>query len=166
MEKATEKSTNQPQPKPSKRGCAITRTQTFYDIAKITLFLMLFVFILNTITFIAFDEKQTYSPSFFAVFPSLALLIVLQTNERKHIIAKKIIKKKKLERLTQGESNNMLELAKQLIGEQCKIIAIGLAPVKGTIKEVTDGAVKVETKYGDYVFNADFIMAIEKKNKK
>ena len=60
----------------------------------------------------------------------------------------------------------MLELAKQLIGEECKIISIGIGPVKGMIKEVTDGAVKVETKYGDYVFNADFIMAIEKKNKK
>ena len=59
----------------------------------------------------------------------------------------------------------MLELAKQLIDQECKIISVGIGPVKGVIKEVTDGAIKVETKYGDYIFNADFVMAIEKKNK-
>ncbi len=160
----TNESTPQPQPKPSKRGCAITRNQTFYDIAKIAIFLIIFVVMLNAIMSIAFDD-HSYSPSFWALFPSLALLITLQANERRHIIAKNI-KNKKLKRQVKGELNNMLELAKQLIGEECKIISIGIAPVKGIIKEVTDGAVKVETKYGDYVFNADFIMAIEKKNKK
>ena len=166
MTKSTKESKSLPLPKPSKRGCAITRHQTFYNIAKIMVFLIIFVVILNTIMIIAFDEKQTHFPSFFAVFPSLALVIILQSNERKYIITKSIVKNKKLKRQTKGESNNMLELAKQLIGEECKIISIGIGPVKGIIKEVTDGAVKVETKYGDYVFNADFIMAIEKKNKK
>ena len=166
MAKNAEKSASQTQPKPSKRGCAITSNQVFYNVAKIMGFLIFFVVILNTIMIIAFDEKQTYFLSFFAVFPSLALVIALQSNERKYIITKSIVKNKKLKRQTKGESNNMLELAKQLIGEECKIISIGIGPVKGIIKEVTDGAVKVETKYGDYVFNADFIMAIEKKNKK
>ena len=165
MAKNAEKSANLPQQKPSKRGCAITRNQTLYNIAVAMIFLIIFIFMLNAIISITFNDYST-TPSLCVVFPSLSLLIILQSNERRHIIIKSIIKKKKLKKQTKGELNNMLELAKQLIGEECKIISVGFAPVKGTIKEVTDGAVKVETKYGDYVFNADFIMAIEKKNKK
>ena len=81
------------------------------------------------------------------------------------MVIKKKAKRTTYKKQQKGEFHGMLELAKQLIDQECKIISVGIGPVKGIIKEVTDGAVKLETKYGDYVFNVDFIMAIEKKNK-
>ena len=97
----------------------------------------------------------------------LVLLLnnMLTTSYTNKIISNRIIKKKKL-KTEKGESQLMFELAKQLIDKECKIYAVGFASgVKGVIKEVTEGAIRVETKYGDCLLNLDFVTSIECKNK-
>ena len=157
----------EPQPKPSRHGCAITKNQTLFSIGIIIIIVLgISASILNIAVAIIFDDSTaSFTPTLIILLPSLILLLSLQTSERRYMITKKSTKRNKLRRKLKGEIHNMLELAKQLIDQECKIISVGIGPVKGVIKEVTDGAIKVETKYGDYIFNADFVMAIEKKNK-
>ena len=90
----------------------------------------------------------------------------LTTTSTNKIIANKTVKKKILNKTKKGEIQPMFELAKQLIDKECKIYAVGFASgIKGVIKEVTDAGIRVETKYGDYLLNLDFVTAIECKNK-
>ena len=166
---ATKKLQNAPKAtakKRSRHGCAITKNQTLFSIGMIIIIVLgISASILNIAVAIIFDDSTASFTPTLIILPSLILLISLQASERRYMIAKKSTKRNKLRRKLKGEIHNMLELAKQLIDQECKIISVGIAPVKGVIKEVSDGAIKVETKYGDYVFNADFVMAIEKKNK-
>lgn len=96
----------------------------------------------------------------------LLLNSTLTTTYTVKIITNKIIRKKRLNKTKKGEFQPMFELAKQLIDKECKIYAVGFASgIKGVIKEVTDGGIRVETKYGDCILNLDFVTSIECKSK-
>ncbi len=67
----------------------------------------------------------------------------------------------------------MKELAKQFIGKECMIytLAGSESPVKGKVKEVTDGGIIVERADGIEAINLDYIARIrewprDKKGKK
>ena len=156
----------EPQQKPSRHGSAITQKRHAITFAKIMIFIGITVSILSILLSIALKEPFVAKSPNAIIVPSILLLIILESHGRTQMVIKKKAKRANFKKQQKGEFHSMLELAKQLIGEECKIISIGIGPVKGIIKEVTDGAVKLETKYGDYIFNVDFIMAIEKKNKK
>ena len=162
----------EPQQKPSRHGSAITQKRHAITFAKIMIFIGITVSILSILLSIALKEPFVAKSPNAIIVSSILLLIILESHgrtqmviRRTQMVIKKQAKRTNFKRQQKGEIHSMLELAKQLIGEECKIISVGIGPVKGIIKEVTDGAVKLETKYGDYVFNADFVMAIEKKNK-
>lgn len=68
---------------------------------------------------------------------------------------KQLIKKRKSE-----DTVTMTELAKRLIDKECIIYTFNGNQINGTIKEVTDGALWVESSGTTEVMNVDFIMRI------
>ena len=83
---------------------------------------------------------------------------------RKAVVAKQIIKKRKLEGNTE-----MKELAKRFIDKECIISSFdGNHQYDGIIKEVTDGAILVEKKGNVEALNLDFVIRIREypRNKK
>ena len=154
------------QNKKVKSGSAITTQEALFAITKLCFALALLAASLSAIIALIFeDNASTSSLPFMMVILVLLLNSTLTTNYTK-IITNKIVKKKKLKKAEKGEPHAMLELAKQFIDKECKIYAVGFASgIKGVIKEVTDGGIRVETKYGDYLLNLDFVTSIECKNK-
>lgn len=57
----------------------------------------------------------------------------------------------------------MFQLAKKFIGKKCIIYVVQTfsSELLGTIKEVTEGAILVEDKYGVQVVNLDFVIRIK-----
>ena len=154
------------QNKKVKSGSAITTQESLFAIAKLCFALALLAVSLSAIVTLIFEDSASTSPlPFMMVILVLLLNSMLTTNYTK-IITNKIVKKKKLNKAEKGEPHAMLELAKQFIDKECKIYAVGFASgIKGVIKEVTDGGIRVETKYGDCLLNLDFVTSIECKNK-
>ncbi len=96
-------------------------------------------------------SPSTYIP---IIFMFLVLCILLQN--RKAVIAKKTIKKRKTE-----DKRKMIELAKRFIGKECLISAFDSNhQFEGTIVEVNDGAILIENKNGSEVINLDFVIRI------
>ena len=81
----------------------------------------------------------------------------------KSAIAKKIIKKRKMEVNTE-----MKELAKKFIDKECLIYSFNSNQFEGVIKEVTEGAILVEKGGTVEAINLDFVIRIREfpKNKK
>jgi hypothetical protein len=81
----------------------------------------------------------------------------------KSAIAKKIIKKRKMEGNTE-----MKELAKKFIDKECLIYSFNSNQFEGVIKEVTEGAILVEKGGTVEAINLDFVIRIREfpKNKK
>ena len=103
-------------------------------------------------------NSSTYIP---IIMLFVILFILMQ--RRKAVIAKKTIKKRKME-----GSTEMKELAKRFIDKECLIYAFDSNhQFDGIIKEVTDGAILIEK--GDTVeaINLDFVIRIREypKNK-
>jgi hypothetical protein len=93
----------------------------------------------------------------------LFVILFILFQRRKAVIAKKTIKKRKMEGNTE-----MKELAKRFIDKECLIYAFDSNhQFDGIIKEVTDGAILIEK--GDTVeaINLDFVIRIREypKNK-
>ena len=157
------------QKKKVKRGSAVTTQETLFTIAKLCFALALLAAALSAIvSLISKDNSRTQSLPFIIIMVMVVLLInnTLTTTSTNKIIANKTVKKKILNKTKKGEIQPMFELAKQLIDKECKIYAVGFASgIKGVIKEVTDGGIRVETKYGDCLLNLDFVTSIECKNK-
>lgn len=92
----------------------------------------------------------------------IVLFLLLRT--QKAVIARKIIKKRKME-----DGAKMIELAKRFIGKECLIYAFDSShQFQGTIKEVSDGAILVENGGAIEAVNLDFVIRIREypKNKK
>ena len=89
------------------------------------------------------------------------LFILLQ--RQKAVIAKKTIKRRKLE-----GSIEMKELAKRFIDKECLIYTFNGGQIDCTVKEVSDGALLVDTKGTTEAINLDFVMRIREypRNKK
>lgn len=155
------------QKKKVKRGSAVTTQETLFTIAKLYFALVLIAVALNAIIALIFkDNSRTQSLPFIIIMVIVVLLINSTLTTTNKIIANKTVKKKILNKTKKGEIQPMFELAKQLIDKECKIYAVGFASgIKGVIKEVTDGGIRVETKYGDCLLNLDFVTSIECKNK-
>ena len=155
------------QKKKVKRGSAVTTQETLFTIARLCFALTLIVAALSAIIALIFkDNSRTQSLPFIIIMVMVVLLINSTLTTTNKIIANKTVKKKILNKTKKGEIQPMFELAKQLIDKECKIYAVGFASaIKGVIKEVTDGGIRVETKYGDCLLNLDFVTSIECKNK-
>ena len=104
------------------------------------------------------------SSTYIAIIIMWIIIIYVLLRNRKAVIARQIIKKRK----TEGNTE-MKELAKRFIGKECVITSFdGNRQYEGVIKEVTDGAILVEKGGVPQAINLDFIIRIREypKNKK
>ena len=104
-------------------------------------------------------NPSTYIPIIF-----LLIIIFVMLRNRKAVVARKIIKNRKMEGNT-----NMKELAKRFIDKECLITAFDSNhQFEGVIKEVSDNAILVEKKESVEAINLDFVIRIREypRNKK
>ena len=103
------------------------------------------------------------NPSTYIPIIMLWIIIFIMLRNSKSAIAKKIIKKRKMEGNTE-----MKELAKKFIDKECLIYSFNSNQFEGVIKEVTDGAILVEKGGTVEAINLDFVIRIREfpKNKK
>ena len=104
------------------------------------------------------------NPSTYIPIIILWIIIFIMLRNRKAVIARQIIKKRKLEGNTE-----MKELAKRFIDKECLITAFDSNhQFEGVIKEVSDSAILVEKKEAVEAINLDFVIRIREypKNKK
>ena len=104
------------------------------------------------------------NPSTYIPIIMLWIIIFIMFRNRKTAIAKKNVKKRKMEGNTE-----MKELAKKFINKECLIYAFDSShQFEGVIKEVTDGAILVEKAGTTEAINLDFVIRIREfpKNKK
>ena len=103
------------------------------------------------------------NPSYIPILVLLIVLFVLLRN-RRAVVARQIIKKRKLECNTE-----MKELAKRFIDKECIISSFdGNHQYEGVLKEVTDGAILMEKDGKIEALNLDFVIRIREypRNKK
>ena len=101
------------------------------------------------------------NPSTYIPIIILWIIIFIMFRNRKTAIAKKIIKKRKMEGNTE-----MKELANRFIDKECVISSFdGSHQYEGVIKEVTDGAILVEKDGKIEVLNLDFVIRIREYQK-
>lgn len=104
------------------------------------------------------------NPATYIPIIMLWIIIFIMFRNRKSVIAKKMIKKRKMEGNTE-----MKELAKKFIDKECLIYAFDSShQFEGVIKEVTDGAILIEKAGTVEAINLDFVIRIREfpKNKK
>ena len=103
------------------------------------------------------------NPSTYILIIMLWIIIFIMLRNSKSAIAKKIIKKRKMEGNTE-----MKELAKKFIDKECLIYSFNSNQFEGVIKEVTEGAILVEKGGTVEAINLDFVIRIREfpKNKK
>ena len=104
-------------------------------------------------------NPSTYIPMIF-----LLIIIFVMLRNRKAVVARKIIKNRKMEGNT-----NMKELAKRFIDKECLFTAFDSNhQFEGVIKEVSDSAILVEKKEAVEAINLDFVIRIREypRNKK
>lgn len=104
------------------------------------------------------------NPSTYIPIIMLWIIIFIMFRNRKSVIAKKMIKKRKVEGNTE-----MKELAKKFVDKECLIYAFDSShQFEGVIKEVTDGAILIEKAGTVEAINLDFVIRIREfpKNKK
>ena len=102
------------------------------------------------------------NPSYYIPIIVLWIVIFVIYRNRKAIIARRIIQKRK-------ETTEMVEFAKKFIGKECLISAFDSNhQFEGVIKEVTDGAILLEKNGTVEVINLDFVIRIREypRNKK
>lgn len=96
------------------------------------------------------------NPSTYIPIIVLWIIIFIMFRNRKAVIARQIIKKRKMEGNTE-----MKELAKRFIDKECIISSFdGNHQYEGIIKEVTDGAILVEKDGKIEAINLDFVIRI------
>ena len=104
------------------------------------------------------------NPSTYIPIIVLWIIIFIMLRNRKAVIARQIIKKRKVEGNTE-----MKELAKRFIDKECVISSFdGNHQYEGIVKEVTDGAILVEKDGKTEAINLDFVIRIREypRNKK
>ena len=104
-------------------------------------------------------NPSTYIPMIF-----LLIIIFVMLRNRKAVVARKIIKNRKME-----GNINMKELAKRFIDKECLITAFDSNhQFEGVIKKVSDNAILVEKKESVEAINLDFVIRIREypRNKK
>ena len=104
------------------------------------------------------------NPSTYIPIIVIFIVLFLLLRERKVVIARKIVKKRKVE-----DNTEMIELAKKFIGKECIINSFDSNhQFIGTIMEVSDNAILIEKDGNTEVINLDFVIRIKEypKNKK
>ena len=104
------------------------------------------------------------NPSTYIPIIVLWIIIFIMLRNRKAVIARQIIKKRKMEGNTEME-----ELAKRFIDKECLISSFDSNhQFEGVIKEVSDSAILVEKNGTVEAINLDFVIRIREypKNKK
>ena len=97
-------------------------------------------------------SPATYIPIIFLWI----IIFILFRNQRKAVILRKIIEKKK-----SGGNTEMKDLAQRFIDKECLIYSFdGSHQYEGVIKEVTDGAILVEKDGKIEMLNLDFVIRI------
>ena len=102
------------------------------------------------------------NPSYYVpIFIALIVLFILLRNNRA-IVAKRKIQKRRTE-----DKTEMVELAKKFIDKECVIYAFDSGhQFIGVIKEVTDGAILIESNGVLEAINLDFVIRIREYPKK
>ena len=103
------------------------------------------------------------NPSYYIPIILLLFLILWMNRQNKMFIAKKFMKNKR-----RKDKRDMVELAKKFIDKECLIYTFNSNQIEGTIKDVTDGAILLDSKGTLEAVNLDFIVRIREfpKNKK
>jgi len=104
------------------------------------------------------------NPSIYIPIIVLWIIIFIMFRNRRAVVAKQIIKKRKLEGNTE-----MKELAKRFIDKECLISSFDSNhQFEGVIKEVSDSAILVEKNGTVEAINLDFVIRIREfpKNKR
>ena len=83
------------------------------------------------------------------------LLLILYIEHRNKIA----VMKKLLQAKNKKEKSEMIELAKRFVGQECLIYTFN-SQLTGVVKEVSDGAILLESKSGVEAVNLDFIIRI------
>lgn len=100
----------------------------------------------------------------------LLFCIILPAARRRRTMAALMIKKRKRKKLTLEERIKMYEIIKRFIGKECIISMMTgeTSQVQGTIKDVQENWVVIDTGYGDDVVNIDYITRVREypRNKK
>ena len=102
--------------------------------------------------------------SYLPIIMLLIIIFILALQNRRAVIARKVIKKRNLE-----ERIKMKELAKKFIGKECIIYAFDSShQFVGEITEVSDGALLIEHAGATEAINLDFVIRIREypRNKK
>lgn len=103
-------------------------------------------------------------PSLFIPIIVMIIVLFIVVRNRKAVIIRKLIRKRKQESNTQ-----MVELAKKFIGKECLVYAFDSShQFQGIIKEVSNGAILIEKSGAVEAINLDFVIRIKEypKNKK
>ena len=86
----------------------------------------------------------------------MLLWVIWMAQRDQQAIIKKFIKNKRKKRMGRVE---MVELAKRFVGKECIIYTFN-SQINGTIKEVSDGAILLDSKGTEEAVNVDFIIRI------
>ena len=104
------------------------------------------------------------NPAIYIPIIILWIIIFIMFRNRKAVVARKIIKNRKMEYKTE-----MIELAKKFIDKECLIYSFDSNhQFQGVIKEVSEGAILIENNGTVEAINLDFVIRIREfpKNKK
>lgn len=94
------------------------------------------------------------NPAIYLILFLPLLLIYFQEERNKKAAARQVAVSRK-----KGEKSQMEELAKRFIGKECLIYTLN-SQITGTVREISGGAVLVETKDSMEAVNLDYIIRI------
>ena len=102
------------------------------------------------------------NPSYYIPILLLLFIVIWMSRQNKMFIAKKFIKNR-----LRKDKCDMVELAKRFIDKECLIYTFNSNQIEGTIKDVTDGAILLDSKGTIEAVNLDFVVRIREfpKNK-
>ena len=94
------------------------------------------------------------NPAYIPIFIML-LLVFIMLRGQKQMMLRQLIRKRNPE-----DKIKMTELAKRFIDKECLIYTFNGSQINGTVKEVGDGAILVESNGTVEAINIDFVMRI------
>lgn len=94
------------------------------------------------------------NPAYIPIFIML-LLVFIMLRGQKQMMLRQLIRKRNPE-----DKIKMTELAKRFIDKECLIYTFNGGQINGTVKEVGDGAILVESNGTVEAINIDFVMRI------
>lgn len=108
------------------------------------------------------EVMRLSSTNLYIIIFILLFCIILPAARRRRTMAALRITKRKRKKLTLEERIKMYEIIKRFIGKECIISLMTgeTSQVKGTIKDVQENWVVIDTGYGDDVINIDYITRV------